>query len=98
MIEGVPVGVLTPAGLILVTVLFVMTGRLIPRATHVEQLADKDAQLERQSLEIVWLRGANDNLQATVAEQAHQLESLLEIGRAQRDLLVALQQAGRIAP
>lgn len=42
MIDGVSLIGLTPAGLLLIAVLMVLTGRLIPRATYQEKVKEAD--------------------------------------------------------
>lgn len=49
MIEAFPPGLLTGgglAGLVTLSVLLVLFGRLIPRSWHAETIADKDKQIE----------------------------------------------------
>jgi hypothetical protein len=40
MLDGVSIIGLTPAGLLLIVVLMVLTGRLIPRATYLEKVRE----------------------------------------------------------
>ena len=40
MLDGISLIGLTPAGLLLITVLLIMTGRLVPRATYLEKVKE----------------------------------------------------------
>lgn len=42
MIDGISIIGLTPAGLLLITVLMVFTGRLIPKSTYQEKVKEAD--------------------------------------------------------
>ncbi len=42
MLDGISIIGLTPAGLLLLVVLMVLTGRLVPRATYLEKVKERD--------------------------------------------------------
>lgn len=42
MLDGISIIGLTPAGLLLITVFFIMTGRLVPKSTYQEKVQEAD--------------------------------------------------------
>lgn len=50
MLDGISIIGLTPAGLLLITVLMILTGRLVPRATYLEKV--KEAEQWRAAYEL----------------------------------------------
>lgn len=91
MLDGISaelIGALGPVGLLSLAVLAVLLGRLIPRATHEERVADKDRQIERldKALETEVERGR---------VRDEQFSELLEQSRLTVQLLQALEQRSR---
>jgi hypothetical protein len=76
MIEGVSIIGLTPAGLLLLAVLMVFTGRLVPRATL------RDTQIERDK----WRQAYEGERDARAISDA-QTRELLEVAKTSRQLL-----------
>lgn len=75
------------AGIVILAVVMVLTGRLVPRRTHEETRADRDE----------WRRAFLDSeaarqVQATAQRvQAEQLEQLLESARATEKVMTAIR-------
>ena len=76
MLDGVSLIGLTPAGLLLITVLMVLTGRLVPRATYLEKVKEADR----------W-RQAYETSEAARAASEAQTRELLE-GAKTTDMVV----------
>jgi hypothetical protein len=76
---GVPASVLTVGGLLGLAVLLVLTGRLVPRRT----LVDKIAEAER------W-REAYEHAEEARAEQAEQIGELVELARTTHAAIASL--------
>lgn len=76
MIDGVSLIGLTPAGLLLIAVLMVLTGRLVPRNTYLEK--SKEADQWRQAYEV--------ERAARTASDA-QTRELLEVAKTSKQFL-----------
>lgn len=86
MFEGISIAALTPAGLLLVTVLMILTGRLVPRSTH--QDAKKEADQWHQAYELE--RVARNTADA-------QNRELLEVAKASAGFLKAVSEHAGIS-
>lgn len=83
-LAGIPPELLTgggAAGIVVLAVVMVLTGRLVPRAVHEETRADRDA----------W-RSAYETTELARRKQAEQLDALLESAKATERLMTAMQQ------
>lgn len=69
-LAGLSAGDLSLSALVTLFVLAILTGKLIPQATHDRMLADRDQ----------WREAAQKN-SATIAEQTKQITELMEAGR-----------------
>lgn len=81
LLEGVPIGDIGLGGLVVMFVLAILTGRLIPRATHDLMLNDRDQ----------W-RDAAQKSAAVISEQSAQISELMEGGRAALHVTESLHQ------
>lgn len=79
MFDGISIIGLTPAGLLLVTVLMVLTGRLIPRRTYLDKV--KEAERWQSAYEVE--RTSRQALQAQTSE-------LLEVAKTSAAFLEAV--------
>lgn len=82
MFEGIPLATLSPLGVLLVVVLFILTGKLVPRSA----LNDERQDTER------W-RVAHEVSEKARAEQSEQMRELLaqtEANAAQGEMTLAL--------
>lgn len=81
MIDGFSIVGLTPTGLLLVTVLMILTGRLVPRATHQQTLKERDQ----------W-RAAYEVSELARSTQEAQIRDLLEVAKTSTTVLTALHE------
>jgi hypothetical protein len=81
LLDGLPVGGISLSGLVVMFVLAILTGRLIPRATHELMLNDRDQ----------WRDAAQKHAE-TVAEQSKQITELMEAGRTALHVAESLHQ------
>lgn len=75
----IPLGLLTPGMLILAVAWLVFTGRLVPRVTHEEQLAD--------------LRTERDRWRTAAEESTRQVTALLPAAQASTSFIEATMKA-----
>ena len=87
MLDGIPLLDLTPSVLLGIVVLFVILGRLVPRAT----LVDKAAEAER------WRLAYEAERQARTLADAQTTE-LLEVAKATHGILDAIVNEADTAP
>jgi len=92
-LAGIPLAALTPAALLSLVVLLVLTGRLVPRRTIDDLRADKDAsdaalRAEADKWRTAWMEelGRSDALQG-------QNKELLELARTAVPVIQALPRA-----
>lgn len=81
MIEGINFIELTPAGLLLLAVLMVFTGRLVPRVMYLEKVKEADQ----------W-RAAYDAERAARAISDAQTRELLEVAKTSQKILTAVHE------
>lgn len=93
MFDGIPLSTLTPAALLGLTVLFILLGRLVPRATYLDKVNEAKA----------WQAAYETSEKARVASDA-QTRELLELAKTTNSIVYALfgsteraRQAGGIA-
>ena len=79
MIDGISIIGLTPAGLLLITVAMILTGRLVPRFTYMEKAKEADRWQAAYEVE----RQARQALQAQTSE-------LLEVAKTSAKFLEAV--------
>lgn len=87
ILAGIPPEIITGGGfasLVFLCVWLIMTGRLVPRATHLETRADRDS----------WRKAFEDS-EATRRVQTGQLDTLLESAKATEKLMTALHETTR---
>jgi len=80
MLDGISLIGLTPAGLLLLVVLMVLTGRLVPRATYLEKVKESDQ----------W-RAAYEVERAARAAADAQTRELMELAKTGTKVLEAVQ-------
>lgn len=93
---GIPGAVLVqagPGGALLLTVMAIVTGRLVPRKSVEDVRADRDARIAEANA-----RGDEWRAVATAQEtrndmQAHQIQQLLDTARTTNALIEGLKQA-----
>lgn len=91
VLSSIPPELLTgggAAGIVVLAVLMVLTGRLVPRAVHEETRADRDAW--RKAYDDV--KQAHGDSEAARRIQASQLDELLESAKASEKIMTAMQQ------
>ncbi len=84
LLAGIPPEVVTGGGfasLVFLCVWLIMTGRLVPRSTHLETRADRDS----------W-RKAFEDAQATMRVQAQSLDELLESAKTTEKVMTAMHE------
>lgn len=79
MLDGISLIGLTPAGLLLLVVVFIMTGRLIPRYLYLEKVRERDQ----------W-RAAYEVSEAARAAADAQTRELLELAKTGTKVLEAV--------
>lgn len=79
MLDGISLIGLTPAGLLLIVVLMVLTGRLVPRSTYLEKV--KESERWRAAYE------ASDKARAMSDSQTREL---LEVAKTSERFLMAV--------
>lgn len=79
MLDGISLIGLTPAGLLLITVLMILTGRLVPRYVHQNVLQERDQ----------W-KAAYEAERAARALSDSQTRELLEVAKASEKFLAAV--------
>ena len=79
MLDGISIIGLTPAGLLLITVFFIMTGRLVPKATYQDKV--KEADLWRAAYEA-------ERAARTISDA--QTRELLEVAKTSEKFLSAV--------
>jgi hypothetical protein len=77
MLDGISIIGLTPTGLLLVTVLMILTGRLIPRSTYLDKVKECDRWREAYEVERV-SREASDAQTRELLELAKTGTKVLE--------------------
>lgn len=85
MLDGISIIGLTPAGLLLIAVLMVLTGRLVPRATYQEMVKERDQ----------W-RSAYEVERAAHAASDSQTRELLELAKTGTKVLEAVHTTSEI--
>jgi hypothetical protein len=84
ILSGIPPEIITGGGfasLVFLCVWLILTGRLVPRATHLETRLDRDS----------WRKAAEDS-EAARRVQAQQLDALLESAKATERVMTALHE------
>lgn len=76
------IGTVGPGGVLLIIVMLIVVGRLVPRATHVDRVSDKDAQ-------ITYLQQTLAVRDAELGVRSAQVDKLM----TQSDLTVQLLQS-----
>lgn len=79
MLDGITLIGLTPAGLLLITVLMVLTGRLVPRYVHQNVIQERDQ----------W-RAAYEASEKARAMSDSQTRELLEVAKTSEKFLMAV--------
>lgn len=83
-LEGLPLGTLTPAGLLAIVVLLIAMGKLVPRRTMEDIIHDRNE----------WRAAHRVSEQARV-ELAEQVGELLEHARTTNEVLKSLSKVGQ---
>lgn len=81
MLEGISIVGLTPAGLLLLVVLMILTGRLVPRSLYLEKVKERDQWKSAYEVERA-ARHAADS----------QTRELLELAKTGTKVLQAVQE------
>jgi hypothetical protein len=81
MFDGISLLGLTPAGLLLITVLMILTGRLVPKSTHEQTIKERDQ----------W-RAAYEVAELARSTQEAQTRELLEVAKTSTAVLTALHE------
>lgn len=82
MLDGIPIGSLTPSVLLGIFVLMVFLGWLVPKSVYKTTLDDKDKQIATWKL-------AYETEKAAHALSAAQNTEMLELSRTTKDIMVA---------
>lgn len=87
LLDGVPVGPISAGALVALAVLLVLTGRLVPRGSLLDVMADRDkAYTDRDHY-----REAFEELRGAVLQQGMTLERLVETVEATHSVMVSIQ-------